>query len=139
MRARHFVIQELVCPEIFAERGERAWELLRPEFIVTLDDLRDEYGPIAVNDWHIGGTFKYSGLRPFDCPEGAKFSMHKFGAGGDAKFKRVSADKVRADVIAKPDRFPHIQAIEVPSPGKPMSWFHFDHRNVAKRIAQFPI
>jgi len=46
---KHFKIQELVPPAVFDARGERAWELLDERMLITLDKLRERYGPVTVN------------------------------------------------------------------------------------------
>lgn len=136
-RCRHFKLWELVDQATYSAMGEKAWLLFDNRALETLDWLRDTYGPVVVNDWKAGGKFQYSGFRPEHCIEGAKHSQHKYGRAFDCKFREISADQVRADLIARPGRAPLMTAIEVPSPGHPMSWFHFDTRN-ATALQQFP-
>lgn len=82
-RCRYFSIEELVAPELLEALGEdKCWDLI-PEIVkLTLDRIRAEYASaygdtIKINDWHIGGNYKYSGVRPKNCPIGAKYSRHK--------------------------------------------------------------
>ncbi|MBI9113252.1 peptidase M15 [Maridesulfovibrio ferrireducens] len=140
-KPNHFRIEELVYPEFYEahkHRGELMWMAFDQRALITLDWLRETYGPITVNDWLWGGPFKYSGLRPFDCEEGSELSQHKFGRAFDCKFKNVTADEVRADMRrvgcmepkvnrdSLPLRYRYIRRIEE-FPG--MSWFHFDTGN----------
>lgn len=126
-RCQHFTIRELVTPAIFRARGERAWELLRPGSLVTLDALWERFGAFTVNDWHRGGRYEDSGLRDFTSGVGAKFSMHKFGGAFDCKFADHKPPAVAAYVLARPEEFPHITAIE--DVDSTPTWFHFDDRN----------
>jgi hypothetical protein len=82
-KCKYFSIEELVSPELFEIIGEdKCWALL-PEIVkYNLDRIREEYSSayddtIRINDWHMGGDYKYSGVRPYNCPIGAKRSRHK--------------------------------------------------------------
>lgn len=47
-RYKHFSIHKLVPPDVFNERQEKAWELLDERLLITLDRLRERYGPIIL-------------------------------------------------------------------------------------------
>lgn len=126
-RCKHFIIQELVGPDVFTARGERAWELLDAGMLQMLDRLRDKFGTCVINNWHKGGSFKESGLRDFGTSTGAKYSMHKFGGGFDLKFGQHTAKEVFDYVLAHPDEFPFITAMENVLATK--TWLHVDGRN----------
>ena len=143
----HFDIRELVWPGFFeANRnyGRRLFLALDARALACLDALRRRYGPVTVNDWHLGGAFRLSGLRPMGSGTGARLSQHIFGRAFDCKFRDVTADEVRADLLAwqaagrprgagadirnrtRAEAFAPICRIEqVPD----MSWFHFDVGN----------
>ena len=78
-RCRHFSIKELVPPEIYESRGQRAWELLDTRILKAIDLIRDDFGPLIVNNWATGGKLKYRGFRPRDVTVGARLSQHRFG------------------------------------------------------------
>ncbi|NDV20844.1 hypothetical protein GO013_15645 [Pseudodesulfovibrio sp. JC047] len=134
---KYFKIEELVDPMTFErlrDKRHRLWQLLDVRALRTLDELRERFGPVTVNDWAWGGEFKFSGLRPFDTHVGAKDSQHKYGRGFDAKFRDVAAHDVRKELMTL-DRqgrqfgqpcFAHITCIE---DFEGMTWFHFDTRN----------
>jgi len=126
-KPKYFDIEELVSPEIFSVRGQRAWELLDTYALVTLDQLRERFGKIRINDWHWDGQFKYSGLRPEGGTTGNWWSQHRFGRAFDCKPKDITPQEMHAAILATPDKFPHIRALEaiVATP----SWVHFDCRN----------
>lgn len=128
---KHFVIQEFVPPAIHAAYGERAWQFLDSRLLETADHLRDEFGPMIINTWHSDKLMKAygkrteSGLRDPYSPTGAKYSQHKFGRAVDALFANCDVHDVRKSVLARPDEFPYISAVE-----SDVAWFHFDVRNV---------
>jgi len=133
-RPTSFVLQELVPPDVFHALGERAWELLDPRATQTLQQLRDKFGPLTVNNWHTGGAFKESGLRNPATPTGAKYSQHKFGRAFDCKFKNATPHEVADYVLKAAQRFDQREGTEFPylttieNPEATPSWFHFDVR-----------
>ena len=136
---KHFKIWELVPPDIYSELGERAVEQLDDRALMTLDQLRDKFGVTVVNTYKSQSMIKEFGLRR-ECglrrsttETGAKYSQHKRGAGFDCLFRDYTAHQVREYVMAHPDEFPYINAIE-----SGVSWFHFDCRN-CERITVFPV
>ena len=126
-RPASFQLQELVPPEIYTARGERAWELLDVRALITLQTLRDTFGPITVNDWLWGGQHTESGLRSFTTPTGAAWSQHRFGRAFDCKFKDATPQEVHDYALANPESFPFLTTIE--NPVATPTWFHFDVRN----------
>jgi len=132
-RPKFFEIEELVYPEMVQSNwGANLWLAFDAHALVTLDRLRERYGPIVVNDWATGGRFKYSGLRPMDCTEGAALSQHKFGRAFDCKPRYAAAADVRSEILAHPwdPAFEFITRIE-DFPG--MGWVHFDVANHDKK------
>lgn len=147
---RFFSIEELVHPDVYEkhkERGDRLFMAFDPRALITLDRLRDRYGPTLVNTWHMGGEFQLSGLRPMDSGTGVSLSQHIFGRAFDCKFKYVTAQEVRSDMRDVgcmspqsedlPKAFQYIARIEdFPN----MNWFHFDtgnHDFIAKGVKVF--
>ncbi len=124
-KCRHFVIQELVDPEIYKLRGEKAWELFDDRALITLDALRDEFGPIIVNNWHFGGSRKWSGLRTSSSSYYSPTSQHSFGRAFDCLPKNISVEKMREEIIrSRNSKFPYITGLELN-----VTWIHFDTRN----------
>tara|TARA_R110000868_G_scaffold36278_16_gene128896 strand:+ start:313 stop:726 length:414 start_codon:yes stop_codon:yes gene_type:complete len=122
---KHFIIQELVPEHVLNDRGiHKPWELLDPRALITLDALRDKFGSCTVNNWKWGGNREWSGLRTEQSPYGTQYSQHRFGRAFDCIFADHTAEEVRTYVMANPEEFPHIGAIELGT-----SWFHFDCRN----------
>lgn len=134
---KYFRIEELVPQDLFEQyrdKQHRLWQLFDVRALMTLDALRDRLGSITVNNWFWGGRRIFSGWRPFDCPEGAALSQHKWGRGFDCKFKEHSAQSVRkelyqADGSGRQFGMPHFANITCIEDFPGMSWFHFDVRN----------
>lgn len=126
-----FEVHELVPESVYEARGEMAIELLDVRLLITLDQLRQAYGPITVNNWYWGKDRQWSGLRTEDSPVGSPYSQHRFGRAADCIFSKFSADYVRTDILKNPDRFPFLNAMELGT-----SWLHFDVRN-CDRIKTF--
>ena len=127
-------MHELLPPDLYRAYNKRGIFFFDINALVTLDALRDRYGYCTVNNWFWGGDFKWSGFRPWDCPEGARLSQHKFGRAFDCKFRNVTADEVREDMrkadCFNPDSkrpFPYeFQLIRRVENYENMNWFHFD-------------
>lgn len=126
-RPKFFKLTELVDPDTYAERGERAWEILQPAILVVLDDLRAAFGPVTVNNWADGGPYKESGLRSFVTATGAKYSMHRFGGAMDCKMKGITPAEAVAHILKHRQRFPTITTME--NPDATPTWLHVDCRN----------
>ncbi|CAL9992773.1 hypothetical protein VPHD479_0337 [Vibrio phage D479] len=135
-KAKHFKIYELVSREIYERRGERAWQLIDPLLIDTLDALREQFGPCTINNWKWNGVYHQSGLRDNGHYKSLSkyhesLSQHKYGRAADCKFKNHSAQEVRKYILEHPEQFPHITFLETGplNSGKAMNWVHVDVRN----------
>ena len=131
---KHFRAEELVPPSIYHRRGAAALELIDVRVLVTLDQLRDKFGPCTVNNWSFGGPFTQRGLRTSASEHYSPTSQHTFGRAMDCSFRNATAAEVRAYVLEHPSRFPHITFIE-----DDVSWFHFDCRNGPRITVWSPI
>lgn len=110
---RHFYTQELVPAHVYKDRGEKAIELLDERLLKTLDDMRDAYGPIVINDWYRGGVIQWRGLRTEHSPVGTIYSQHRFGRAADLIFMDVDAESVRQEILKDIHLFPLISSIEL--------------------------
>ncbi len=131
---RHFQAYELVPPTIFASRKDKSFELIDERVLITLDTLRDTFGPCTVNDWHWDGGFEQSGLRTTDAPEYSPTSQHTFGRAMDCKFQEHPAAEIRDQVIQNRLLFPYITFME-----DDVDWFHFDVRNGQRIVLWSPV
>lgn len=124
-RCKHFKIQELVSRKVYKDRGDKAWELLDPRALETLDTLRDNLGvSLTVNDWSWGGGRQNSGLRMPGTKYYSRYSQHSFGRAFDVISSHVTADYMREHILNNEHLYPHIGSIELG-----VSWLHFDVRN----------
>ena len=126
---KFFEAYELVPPEVYAERGDRSFELIDDRVLITLDALRTKFGPIIINNYMWGGHRKWSGLRTPGSPDYRDYSQHTFGRAMDCLFADISVEAVRQYLIDHPEEFPYITAFE-----KDVNWLHFDVRNAERYL-----
>lgn len=122
-KCKHFVIQELVDSETYAQRGEKAWELLDDRILRYIDSVRDVFGPLTINNWHVGGDREWSGLRTVRSPYYSPYSQHSFGRALDAISFSVSAEEMRDWVLENKQLLP-MGGVELG-----VNWLHVDLRN----------
>ena len=130
-RCRHFAIHELVPPHTFQTRGEKAWELLDERLLIALDMLRDDYGPMTVNNYFWGGDRSWSGLRDPSSPHYSPTSQHTFGRAADIIFADHETEHVRQSILTNRTAYPYITGLELGVP-----WLHIDTRN-CKQLKTF--
>ncbi len=132
---KHFAIHELVPQQVYEERGEKAWELLDDRLLVTLDALRERFGPMTVNNYFWGGDREWSGLRTPESPYYSPYSQHTFGRAADCLFKDIKADQVRQYILARPSdpNYRYVNSVEMD-----VSWLHFDVRNCERIKTYYP-
>lgn len=129
----HFGIKELVDPKTYQDRGIKAFQLLDPYMLWTLDRLRERFGSITINNWAWGGNYQFSGFRPKSCSIGSFYSQHRMGRGFDLKFKDYpDPSEVREFIRENPDEpdFKYINCVEEDTP----TWLHIDGRPIEDRI-----
>lgn len=115
----HFDHREFVPPEIDKKYGDNSVWFINPiipqiaEFYKKFfyDYYKLKYPNlvgvlIIVNNWHTGGTKKYSGFRTPECTEGAALSQHRFKDAFDCEIILVFPDNVRVEV-----KYPEIHEI----------------------------
>ena len=134
-RPRHFIIQELVCPHVHAKFGNVAWQFFDDKLLITLDMLRDQLGPVYVNNWDMGGKFSQRGFRCTRCALVKKavqedrvyVSPHMTGQGVDLDVKGMTAAKVRLWIVSNPIKMPFPIRLE-----KSVTWVHIDVRDAGQ-------
>jgi len=125
-KPKYFCIEELVPPDVFGQRGEKAWELLDERILKAADLLREEFGSITVNNWGWGGDFAESGLRIPNCTYYHTFSQHSYGRALDLKFRHAEPEDVRQYILMNEheDFNGMIGGMELGTP----TWVHIDCR-----------
>lgn len=143
-RPKYFKIKELVCPHIYKQYGERAWDFFQEDFLRDLDTLREILGvPIVINNWSTGGQYSQSGTRcPFcelvqkDLKKGKlNMSTHAIFQGIDAKPQGGSIKSASQKVLENQDKFRAIKRME--SISFTPTWLHLDTRGSHKGIKVF--
>mgnify|MGYP002335789283 CR=1 FL=1 len=131
---KYFRLEELVPPDVF-ELGEQAWQFFNPTALKALDNLRIYFDkPITVNNWHVGGQFKYRGFRPQECGVGAPNGEHYKGNAFDCDIKGMTAEEARQEILANQE---HELLKDIMRMEDGVNWLHFDCKPVEKRIKVF--
>ncbi|MGL4935000.1 MAG: hypothetical protein ACRC51_05950 [Cetobacterium sp.] len=142
-KCKYFKLQELVCPDIYKQYGDSAWEFFDQNFLKDLDGIRELFNTaIIINNWHIGGSYKESGLRCALCNEVKKhtlkgkvnMSAHKMN-GADLKLKGIEIKKAVETIVNNAHRFKTIKRIE--NPDYTPTWLHVDTRGHHEGIKIF--
>ena len=134
-KPRHFIIQELTCPHVHAKFGDVAWQFFDDKLLITLDLLRDQLGPVYVNNWDMGGKFTQRGFRCTKCQLVKKavsedrvyVSPHMTGQGVDLDVKGMTAGKVRLWIAQNYIKMPFPVRLE-----KTVTWVHIDVRDAGQ-------
>ena len=128
-RPRNFSTSELVCPEVFKAYGEIALSFFDERLVMTLDLLRDQLGPIYVNNWDSGGSFTQRGFRCIQCSlvkdairnNVLYCSAHMRGQAADFDVKDMNATQVRSWILKNQIKLPFPVRIE-----RNTNWVHVD-------------
>ena len=127
-KCEHFKIQELVSQKLYSMVHEDIlWQMFDENLLRGIDWLRDQFGPITINNWHSGGSFKQSGLRTKNSKYYSSLSMHSVGQAADLKF----ADWTPKQVSEKLRQFsvvPYIMRIE----NGTTTWLHVDTKPIGQ-------
>lgn len=136
---RHFQVQEFVDPESYRTRGEKSISVMDWRMLWTADKIREYFRkPMVINNWHVGGNRKWSGIRFENSPEFSKFSQHTYGRAIDFYIKGIQSNEVRNTIIGNPqeEAFQYITTIE---DFDGMSWVHVDCRVLREEQNRFLI
>lgn len=129
-RPTYFPLHELVPPAELDRFGNSLWRVFDDRILRAADLLRQEFGPMVVNDWYHNGSNSFRGYRPPRCTVGAPISQHRFGRALDLIPQRAPAETIRQAILDDPDMVRDeygnylITAMETG-----VSWLHIDCRN----------
>lgn len=116
----YFLTKELVPKHVYAERGEKARELMDERIIGMMNLLRDWGGkPMTVN----GSGRNWSGYRTKECPEYSLYSQHNFGRAVDSVCS-IKPIEFHRQILKNLDKYIHVRFIEID-----ISWLHIDCRD----------
>ena len=124
------MLQELVCPHIFNTFGEQAWSFPDDRLLQTIDLLRDQLGPMYVNNWDSGGKFDERGYRCIQCSivkdaiahNVLYASAHTRAQAIDFTVRDMTVIQVRQWIIGNPSLLPYPIRLEKNAP----TWNHLD-------------
>ena len=135
MISKHFKLQELVPEEMYLKYGDKCWEFIDSNLIISIDKIKDKFpeGTMTINNWLWGGVRNQSGIRTPKSKYYSYSSMHSWGKAIDAIFSEYSTEEVRQYILDNPDEFPEIKGIELG-----ISWLHCDTRNREDLISFYP-
>jgi hypothetical protein len=133
-RCKWFVIEELVDKETLEKFGEdRCWNLFDDRLLMAADIIREDHGPMIVNNWHVGGSRTESGLRVPGMKHFSPTSQHTYGRALDSILVKAELEAVQIDIVTDRDRYHMITGLEV---GPDVTWLHIDTRN-SDRLIKF--
>lgn len=127
--SNNFIIQEFVPPSIYNEWFEKSIWFIRPVVISFAQFIRDRYGKsVTINNWHAQGKFAERGFRMPTSSTGGKLSQHRFGNAIDFNVAGMTADEVRADILAHESEFMAAGLTTIEDGAYAPTWVHADFR-----------
>lgn len=156
----YFDLEELICPHVSANYGERAWQFLDRRLLETVYVIRRGIdAAMYVNNWSYGGTFTQRGLRCNICQlvksktdaGQVTMSAHPQGEAVDFTVKGMSANETRLWIVKNQVLLPHPIRLEVgfnprgmteaqirqAIASDKMNWVHLDMRGQGQKITFF--
>jgi hypothetical protein len=106
--------------------------------LLRFDDfLREQFGPITINNWYWDGDREWSGYRPPDSPYFSQYSQHSFGRASDKIFQNVEAEEVRVWLKQNVDIWQQKTGVKSITLENKVSWVHSDTRNNSEGYNSF--
>jgi len=96
--------------------------LLDRRLIMADQMLRDQFGPVTINNWWDNGERNWSGIRTVESPYYSETSQHTWGRASDKIFKDATEQEVREYIKGMYEEL-GITCIE-----ENVSWIHSDTR-----------
>ena len=124
-KCKHFHIKELVSPQVYMAKGEKAWRFFNPVALQGLDKLRDKYGSMTINN----SKRHYSGFHLKGEYNRSEYSGHRMWGAFDVLFKDYTAEEVRIDLLGEEPTenkiYPSIEGFEeITELEYDITWFH---------------
>ena len=123
----NFDLREYLHPDVWNQFGASSIWFLDPRLYTINQCLRDRHGQVTINDWLWEGSFVDSGFNLYR-KIGADYSQHKFGKATDSKFKNISADEVREDILKHQRFWLEMGLTTLESADYAPTWVHLDTR-----------
>jgi hypothetical protein len=125
-----FYAQEFVPPEIFKDFGpNNSWWFVQPNVVKVCEALRKYFDkPLIVNNWNVGGKFRYRGYRPRKYAQGGENSQHRLGNAADLNIEGIDSNEVRKHILAYKDMYMLKGLTTIEHADFAPTWVHFDCR-----------
>lgn len=125
----HFIIEEFVPKELFAQFGDKSIWFIDQRIIDIAETIRTRFNlPVIINNWHTGGQFNNRGFRMPDAAVGGKLSQHKFGRGIDINVQGKTAQEVYKDIVENFSIYSKTGLTTVEDISFTAGWTHLDCR-----------
>ncbi len=128
-KCKYFDIRELVSPSVYEAKGDRCWRWFDPVALQGLDKLRDRFGPLTINNWHLEGDRDGSGFHFAGEEKRSEFSGHRQWGSFDILPSKLSPKQMRIallgyeptqnGILPTIDGFEEITELEYQ-----INWFH---------------
>lgn len=127
--APNFILQEFIAPEVYQTFGDNSIWLIDRRIIDIAQYIRTTLNrPVTINNWHVGGNYKDSGLRSLESLIGAKYGQHKFGRAVDPKVKGMTPINILDFIYNKWVELHKLGLTTVENIAHTPTWNHLDVR-----------
>lgn len=135
--SEHFDIREFVDPTTFAQQSSRSVDAIDKKLINIAEYIRTKIDqPVTINNWHLGGQFKESGLRNKNSTTGAKLSQHKLGKAIDVKASGYAGDDWYEFVKIQAKELYDLGVRRIEHKSLATTWLHIDLKEHGKKCIQ---
>lgn len=135
--SKHFDLREFVDPETWRVRGVESKGLMNQRLFFIADFIREKVGQaVTINNWHLGGQFRESGLRNPNTSTGAKLSQHKLGNAIDVKSTGYDGRKWYDFVRANAKELYTLGVRRIEDKSLATTWLHIDCKEHGKQCIQ---
>lgn len=137
MISQHFDLREFIDPVTYKARGKDSIGLINRKLIDIAEFIRSKTGkPVTINNWHVGGVFKESGLRNPNTKTGAKLSQHKLGNAIDCKASGFTGVEWYEFVKENAKELYNLGARRIEDKNLATTWLHIDCKEHGKKCIQ---
>lgn len=127
--SEHFELIEFIDPVTYSNFADNSIWFIDQRLINVAEAFRVIVNkPVIINDWHIHGKYKESGLRTFNTTTGSKYSQHRYGRAADLKVKGMTGQQLFNVAKANWDMLKEFGLTTVENPQATPTWLHCDTR-----------
>lgn len=127
--SEHFDLREFVGPSVWEKWGSKAIWFIDQRLLRVAETIRRELQkPVVINDWHVGGHYRESGLRVPGDATYKQWSQHSYGRAIDVKVEHVDNFEVFKHIFDNSDLYRSLGVGAVENPKSTPGWTHADLR-----------